>query len=282
MFCNVYVAGLQYAAGLVGLCASVLRGTDPLDRAVRPYHRGVRIGGAPVRPRPRACPWVDFAKGQRKDDIAHEHLARFTGTEGVLFVGPIERRDQTDSAEKRRDARGNAYPWVVAATAWSFLLLLCIRRRLGPFFLKFCSCSPQRRALIKATITPSGRLPRAASSSRRWITGSSLSTTLGAAAICDRLGPQRSTGCCASGWRACHTLSSQPDRAAGYRYEASILQAEFSLTQMLDRPVAGRMFFEQVIRENLDIGRPGQVAADLRSPGDAPRTAAHRVGFVPG
>jgi hypothetical protein len=31
------------------------------------------------------------------------------------------------------------------------------------------------------------------------------------------------------------------------------------LTQVLDRPVAGRIFFEQVIRENLDIGRPGQV-----------------------
>ena len=39
----------------------------------------------------------------------------------------------------------------------------------------------------------------------------------------------------------------------------SILQAEFALTQVLDRPVAGRIFFEQVIRENLDIGRPGQV-----------------------
>ena len=50
------------------------------------------------------------------------------------------------------------------------------------------------------------------------------------------------------------------DRAAGYRYELSILQAEFSLTQMLDKPVSGRMFFEQVIRDNLDIGRPDQVA----------------------
>ena len=29
---------------------------------------------------------------------------------------------------------------------------------------------------------------------------------------------------------------------------------------MLDKPVAGRMFFEQVIRDNLDIGRPDQVA----------------------
>jgi len=29
---------------------------------------------------------------------------------------------------------------------------------------------------------------------------------------------------------------------------------------MLDKPVSGRMFFEQVIRDNLDIGRPDQVA----------------------
>jgi hypothetical protein len=50
------------------------------------------------------------------------------------------------------------------------------------------------------------------------------------------------------------------DRAAGHRYECSILQAEFSLTQMLDKPVSGRIFFEQVIRDNLDIGRPDQSA----------------------
>ena len=49
------------------------------------------------------------------------------------------------------------------------------------------------------------------------------------------------------------------DRAAGYRYECSVLQAEFSLTQVLDRPRTGRVFFEEVIRENLDLGRPDQV-----------------------
>ena len=38
-----------------------------------------------------------------------------------------------------------------------------------------------------------------------------------------------------------------------------MLQAEFSLTQVLDAPVTGRIFFEQLIRDNLDIGRPDQV-----------------------
>jgi hypothetical protein len=49
------------------------------------------------------------------------------------------------------------------------------------------------------------------------------------------------------------------DRAAGYRYNLSIWQAEFSLTQVLDRPQTGRIFFEEIIRENLDLGRPDQV-----------------------
>ncbi|MHB8293703.1 MAG: hypothetical protein ACYDH5_03585 [Acidimicrobiales bacterium] len=40
----------------------------------------------------------------------------------------------------------------------------------------------------------------------------------------------------------------------------SVLQAEFSLTQVLDAPLAGRVFFEEVIRESLDAGRPDQVS----------------------
>ena len=52
-----------------------------------------------------------------------------------------------------------------------------------------------------------------------------------------------------------HPFSAQ-DREAGYRYDISILQAEFSLTQVLDRPLHGRILFEEIIRENLDIGRP--------------------------
>ena len=49
---------------------------------------------------------------------------------------------------------------------------------------------------------------------------------------------------------------SAADQAAGYRYDISVLQAEFSLTQVLDKPVSGRIFFDQVICDNLAIGRP--------------------------
>ena len=55
-----------------------------------------------------------------------------------------------------------------------------------------------------------------------------------------------------------HPFTAQ-DRIHGVRYDISILQAEFALTCVFDRPVQGRVFFEEVIRENIDIGRPDHV-----------------------
>jgi hypothetical protein len=75
-------------------------------------------------------------------------------------------------------------------------------------------------------------------------------------------------------------------RAAGYRYQLSILQAEFALTQVLDRPLTARCFFEEVIRENLDLGRPDQMRLIFdrritrRTPGSF-RTRVLTEGVVP-
>jgi hypothetical protein len=48
-------------------------------------------------------------------------------------------------------------------------------------------------------------------------------------------------------------------RAAGFTYQLSILQPEVSCTQVFERPLRGREFFETVIRDNLDLGRPDRV-----------------------
>jgi hypothetical protein len=76
------------------------------------------------------------------------------------------------------------------------------------------------------------------------------------------------------------------DRKAGYRYHISILQAEFSLTQVLEGSAVGRLFFEEVIGENLDIGRPSQVQLifgrriNTRTPGRF-RTRVITEGVIP-
>ncbi len=48
-------------------------------------------------------------------------------------------------------------------------------------------------------------------------------------------------------------------RRAGYDWDLSIWQMEVSLTQIFDRPVRGREFFEEIIGDNLDLGRPDRV-----------------------
>lgn len=49
------------------------------------------------------------------------------------------------------------------------------------------------------------------------------------------------------------------DRQAGYDWNLSIWRMEVSLTQIFDRPPRGREFFEEIIRDNLDLGRPDRV-----------------------
>jgi hypothetical protein len=78
--------------------------------------------------------------------------------------------------------------------------------------------------------------------------------------ICDSLGPAHIDALLRKWLRILPNPFTDDDETAGYSYELSILQAEFCLTQMLDRPVSGRILFEQVLHDNLDIGRPDQIS----------------------
>ena len=79
-------------------------------------------------------------------------------------------------------------------------------------------------------------------------------------AICDRLG---SGAVHSFFWRWCRRLPSPftpSDLRHGYVYELAFRQFEVSDTRVFDRPQAGRAFFEGLIRDHLDVGRPDQVA----------------------
>jgi hypothetical protein len=62
-------------------------------------------------------PVVQFRKGERKPDLTLAHLARFKSKEGVLFVGKAQKRVSVFRTEKRRDAQGLTYPWIVRGPA---------------------------------------------------------------------------------------------------------------------------------------------------------------------
>ena len=205
---------------------------------------------------------VPFKPRQRKDDIAQEYLRKFTGEEGVLFVGCAQEKAWVFTTEKRRDPRGHTYPWVVRSTRIpNHFYFYIVDRDFGPLFIKFCTYAPYA---VKVCLNGHEWLKRQLD--KRRIRYEALDN--GILSCNDPKRIQRiareltaeKIDAVVRKWfaRLPHPFLAR-DRHAGYRYELSILQAEFSLTQVFDRPETGRAFFEEMVRENLDLGRPEYV-----------------------
>jgi len=262
MYLNVYVPTLQTELALVGYLRGQLgcqiTSTAPLaavsDAFVTAIGRFSRDHQVPV---------VNFARGQRKDDVMHERLAAFTAEEGVVFIGRAQEKNKVFRTGRRRDAAGKSYPWISRSTGiinqWYFY---CVDADFGPFFLKFSSYFPYNaRLCINGNHWAQRQAARAGIGFEELDNGfAAVEDPAALQAICDALGPEQIDALLRK-WlaRLPHPFSAA-DRAAGYRYDISILQAEFSLTQMLDKPASGRIFFDQAIRDNLDIGRPDQIS----------------------
>jgi hypothetical protein len=262
MYCNVYVPHLQHAGGLLGYVqrqlglpiastAPLRKITDAFDAAMHRFARDQRV------------PWVGFVKGQRKDEVMHEHLARFTGEEGVLFIGRAQEKTVLFRTERRRDTNGDSYPWIVKTTGMvNHFYVYAVDADFGPFFLKFCSYFPYNAKLCLNGHEWAKRQAAKAGIAHTALDNGFATCEDPAAvqAICHRFGPEQIDRLLRK-WLAIlpHPFTAA-DRTAGYRYDIAVWQAEFSLTQVLDRPISGRVFFEQVIRDNLDAGRPDQVA----------------------
>jgi hypothetical protein len=139
--------------------------------------------------------------------------------------------------------------------------IYALDRDFGPFFLKFCSYFP-----FNAKLCLNGHEYAKCQLAQRGIAFEALDNGVLSCAdpkrlqqICDGLTGDKINALLRKWLRLLPHPFTGADRYAGYRYDISILQAEFSLTQVLDRPAHGRLFFENVIRENLDLGRPEQI-----------------------
>src|SRR4051794_13886108 len=262
MYLNVFVPKLQRELGVVGF----LR-----------YHRGHRfassallapitdafVGAIEAFTQEHAVDLLTFTKGQRKDDVAAQYLADFSKPEGVLFVGKAQEKTPVFRTEKRKSpTTGQPYPWIVRSTAMvNHYYFYCVDEDFGPFFLKFCSYFP-----YNAKLCLNGHEYLKRQLAKEGIAFEALDNGILSCAdprrmqqIADGLDAAKIDALLRK-WlaRLPHPFTAE-DRKAGYRYDVSVLQAEFSLTQVLGRPLTGRIFFEEVIRENLDIGRPDQV-----------------------
>jgi hypothetical protein len=181
----------------------------------------------------------------------------------VVFIGKAQEKTPVFRTERRRSqTTGGTYPWLVRSSAMvNHFYIYCVDRDFGPLFLKFSTYFP-----YNAKLCLNGHEYAKRQLAQKGIGFEALDNgVLSCAnpqrlqAICDGLSAEKIDALLRKWLRLLPHPYEVRDRKAGYRYQISILQAEFSLTQVLDRPVTGRVFFEEVIRENLDVGRPSQV-----------------------
>ena len=262
MYLNVFVPGLQYETGIVRFFRHHRGMPVPSAALMRPMSHSFVAGLEDFAER-RGIAIVQFRKGERKDTVMAERLRRFRCDEGIVFIGKAQEKTTVFRTEKRRSpSTGKPYPWIVRSTAMvNHYYVYAVDRDFGPFFLKFCSYFP-----FNAKLCLNGHEYAKRQLSQSGIVFEALDNGVLSCAdpkrlqrICDGLSPVKIDALLRKWLRLLPHPFTAADRKAGYRYDISILQAEFSLTQVLDKPVHGRQFFEQVIRENLDLGRPEQV-----------------------
>jgi hypothetical protein len=262
MYLNAYVPGLQSPEGTAWFFKSHRGQTfassalmDPISKAFVAAIERYAVA--------EQVPLITFQKGQRKDDVAAALRAGYEKKEGVVFIGKAQEKSSVFRTEKRTNPKtGQKYPWIVRSSAMvNQYYFYIVDKDFGPFFIKFCSYFPytakvclnghewlkQQLQAKEMTFEPLDNGILSCDDPKRV---QKISEQLSAAKIEGLF--RKWLG------RLPHPFTAA-DRRAGYRYDLSILQAEFSLTMVLDRPVTGRVFFEEVIRENLDVGRPDQV-----------------------
>jgi hypothetical protein len=291
LYVNGYLPTLQTPGQLCWFLRDHLGNPLPSPALFRPLHD--RFTGAVADfARQQGVPILQFERGQRKDEVASQVRTERPTTDGVVFIGVAQEKMASFKAQKRPGPQGGVHfdfsRQTVAVNHYSFYLH---DPEWGPAFLKIGTYLPYPVKLCLNGHEWAKQQLRQAGLAFESLDNGFLSCADPGRLqrICDRLGPA-DVRRFFDRWTARLPWPLTPaDRAAGYRHQLSLWQVEVSLTQVFTRPVQGRHFFEAVIRENLDLGRPDRVSLlfptrltrRTPTPGHGYRTRVVTAGVTP-
>ena len=207
-----------------------------------------------------------FPKGVRKDEYVRPYVERAIaeGRTGVVFIGTAQERAHSyrgvRAATRTPGAVSFDFKRTQVLVSWIYFYL--IDPECGPCFIKLCTYAPftgrfyvNGHEWAKRQATKAGLNFTALDNGFATVTAPERLR-----GICARFGPAQINAAFRR-WIAVlpHPFTDR-DRRAGVDYHLSVLQAEISLTQVFTHARYARAFFEQAIRDHLDLGRPDQMA----------------------
>jgi hypothetical protein len=210
-------------------------------------------------------PLVRFSAGERKADVMAPYLdaAAAAGRSQVVAVGCAQEFQLVWTARKRDTDPGGCpqFSFTKEQRRVSVFYVYIFDERMGPGFIKICTYFPYP---VKVWVNGHEWAKRQAAAAGIGFTAlsngfASCEDPAGLQAICDRFGPG-TVQVWFERWMARIPLPlDDADRDAGYWRELSMRQTETSRTLVFDGDVHARAFFETLLCENMDLGRPENV-----------------------
>jgi hypothetical protein len=259
LYLNAYVPRLQSDGGVIGFL--VQRGQKIPSPAV--FGQITAAFKADLRAwcQGQGIPWLEFKKGQRKDDIVEPYRRCFINRTGVVLVGVAQERATGWRGIKHVDGGRIHFEYRRTSVYVAHYYIYFVDEEWGPGFLKICGYAPYTLKLcLNGHEWAKRQLAKAAIAFTALDNGFfACPDPTALQVICDRLSAADIQGCL-DRWLTMLPLPlTAADAAAGFGYRVSILQLEVSRTQVFDQAQRGRELFEEVIREHLDLGRPDRI-----------------------
>jgi hypothetical protein len=263
VYLNGYVPTLQQPGQIVGFLTRHLGQPIPspalMDQIGQRFRRAVD-----TYTRANHIPVIRFRKDQRKVDVMRPLMRRAaaTGRCQVVAVGIAQEYAWVTDARTTRGPSGA--PWFTFAKAQrrvSAYYFYLWDTRMGGAFIKVSSYFPYPMKIWINGHEWSKRQAAAAGIGFTELSNGFATCTDPAAlqAVCDRFGPEPIVEFVERWWARLPLPLTSADRAAGYWWDLAMRQVEFSRTIVFTQPRHARVFFETLIADNLDLGRPDQV-----------------------
>jgi hypothetical protein len=257
LYLNGYIGKLATGTGLVFFMREQLDKPVPspvvLGQISEKFREAVKAlaerDGIPIYP---------FRHKEKKDDLANEFRRQRPVRDAIVFIGVAQEKAQAFNGRKVNGQFRFDRDKTVYVNHYYFYI---DDEEFGPLFVKVCSYAPWSIKLCLNGHEWAKRQLDKRGIRYEALDNGFLSCTQPTKLqeICDSLGPEDIDRVFRK-WLGRIPLPLSPeDRRAGYDWDLSIWQMEVSLTQIFDRPLRGREFFEEIIRDNLDLGRPDRV-----------------------
>jgi hypothetical protein len=257
LYLNGYIGPLATSGGLVTFMREQLGKPIPSPVVLGQVTEKFRDAVKAMAEREQ-LPIYQFDHKERKDDVANGIRQQRGVRDGIVFIGVAQEKAQAFQGKKINGQFQFTRDKTVYVNHYYFYI---DDAEFGPLFIKVCSYAPWGTKLCL-----NGHEWAKRQLEKKGIAYEALDNGFLSCPdpnrlqeICDSLGPEDIDRVFRK-WLKRLPLPLRPeDRAAGYDWSLSIWQMEVSLTQIFDRPLRGREFFEEIIRDNLDLGRPDRV-----------------------